>query len=105
MVSDSWDVMNACDRLWGGSLANEIIGKPRTLVVRPDSGDPDPVTLPDVLGILARKLGFRYNAKGYKVLAPHVRVIQGDGITGRSLPSDRRPSHRGWVVPRQLDVR
>ena len=32
------------------------------------------------------KLGFRYNAKGYKVLANHVRVIQGDGITRRSLP-------------------
>ena len=85
VVSDSWDVMNACDRLWGGSLADEIIGKPRTLVVRPDSGDPTK-TLSGVLNILARKLGFRYNAKGYKVLANHVRVIQGDGITRRSLP-------------------
>jgi nicotinamide phosphoribosyltransferase len=53
--------------------------------VRPDSGDP--LTVPvEIIEILSRKFGYTVNSKGYKVLNPAVRVIQGDGINIDSLP-------------------
>ena len=83
-VSDSWDVLNACENIWGGALADLVRERAGTVVVRPDSGDPL-VVLPQILEILGRKLGETTNAKGYKVLNPKVRVIQGDGITFDTL--------------------
>jgi nicotinamide phosphoribosyltransferase len=55
-----------------------------TLVVRPDSGDPveTPVRM---LGVLWEKFGGTTNAKGYRVLDPHVRLIQGDGMNIDSI--------------------
>ena len=50
-----------------------------TLVVRPDSGDP-PTTALKVLELLGEKFGAPENAKGFKTLDSHVRVIWGDGI-------------------------
>lgn len=50
-----------------------------TLVVRPDSGDP-PVVVREVLERLGRAFGAERNAKGFRVLPPQVRVIQGDGV-------------------------
>ena len=61
-----------------------ILARDGVLVIRPDSGDPL-VVLPKVLEILADKFGFETNNKGYKVLNPKVRVIQGDGINIDSL--------------------
>lgn len=78
-VSDSWDVYNACENIWGGTLADLVRGRVGTVVVRPDSGDPLEV-LPRILEILGRKIGEEKNSKGYKVLHPNIRVIQGDGI-------------------------
>jgi nicotinamide phosphoribosyltransferase len=49
------------------------------LVIRPDSGDPVQVT-ERVIEILGEKFGYTTNEKGYKVLNPKVRIIQGDGI-------------------------
>ncbi len=49
------------------------------IIVRPDSGYPPEIVL-KVLDILGECFGYEVNAKGYKVLNPHVRVIQGDGI-------------------------
>ena len=52
-------------------------------MIRPDSGDPPTVLAsghPSVLEILAEKFGYTTNAKGYKVLDPHVRIIQGDAV-------------------------
>jgi nicotinamide phosphoribosyltransferase len=48
-------------------------------VVRPDSGYPPEIVV-KVLDILGEKFGYTINSKNYKVLDPHVRVIQGDGI-------------------------
>ena len=45
------------------------------LVVRPDSGDP-PTVVVKVLEILGSKFGTITNSKGYKLLPPHLRVIQ-----------------------------
>jgi nicotinamide phosphoribosyltransferase len=85
VVSDSYDITNACREIWGGKLKQMVIDSGATLVVRPDSGDP--LTVPvDVIEILGERFGYTVNSKGYKVLPSCVRVIQGDGITVESLP-------------------
>ena len=84
-VSDSFDIYKACSDLWGTALKDKIIASGGTLVVRPDSGDPTTVPI-EVLEILLEKFGFTVNSKGFKVLPPHIRVIQGDGINEKSLP-------------------
>jgi nicotinamide phosphoribosyltransferase len=56
-----------------------------TLVVRPDSGDPETVPI-EVIQILAEKFGFTVNSKGYKVLHPSVRVSKVMASTKHSLP-------------------
>lgn len=43
--------------------------------MRPDSGDPATVVT-KVLEILAGKFGTTVNSKGYKLLPPHIRIIQ-----------------------------
>lgn len=83
-VSDSYNIWEAVEEKWP-SLREEIMAKGGTLVVRPDSGDP--LTVPvQVIEKLMNKFGYEYNSKGYKVLPPYIRVIQGDGITHESLP-------------------
>lgn len=39
VVSDSYDIFNACDKLWGQELKSEVINSGATLIIRPDSGD------------------------------------------------------------------
>lgn len=83
-VSDSYDIYAAAGEKWP-SLKEQIVAKGGTLVVRPDSGDP--LTMPiEVVKILMDKFGYTTNSKGYKVLPPYIRVIQGDGIDTESLP-------------------
>ena len=84
-VSDSFDIYAATSDLWGGVLKDKVMSMGGTLVVRPDSGDPETVPV-DIIKILAAKFGTTTNSKGYKVLHPSVRVIQGDGINEHSLP-------------------
>ena len=78
-VSDSFDIFRACSEYWGGVLKSEVLARDGTLVVRPDSGDP-PTVVVKVLELLGQAFGTTTNAKGYRVLHPKVRVIQGDGI-------------------------
>lgn len=82
VVSDSYDIYNACENLWGGELRQEVIDSGATVVIRPDSGDPVEVCC-KVAKILDDRFGSRVNEKGFRVLN-HVRVIQGDGISGPS---------------------
>ena len=84
-VSDSFDIYTATRDLWGDALKEKILASGGTLVIRPDSGDPETVPV-EIVEILAEKFGFTVNSKGYKVLPPSVRVIQGDGINEHSLP-------------------
>lgn len=83
VVSDSYDLENACANLWGGSLKEEVIKSGATVVIRPDSGNPSEIVL-KTLRILANKFGFTTNSKGFAVLN-NVRVIQGDGINQESI--------------------
>lgn len=84
-VSDSFDIFRACRDYWGGALKDEVLARDGMLVVRPDSGDP-PTVLTKVLEILWLRFGGATNAKGYRVLHPQVRVIQGDAIDFEMLP-------------------
>jgi nicotinamide phosphoribosyltransferase len=84
-VSDSYNIYEAAADLWGTQLKDKIIASGGTLVVRPDSGNPEIVPI-EIIEILMYKFGFTVNSKGYKVLPPHIRLIQGDGINEHSLP-------------------
>jgi nicotinamide phosphoribosyltransferase len=84
VVSDSWDIYHAAEKLWGETLKQEVIDSGATVVIRPDSGVPHIVDL-QVAQILADKFGYTVNSKGYKVLN-NVRIIQGDGVDYKSIP-------------------
>ena len=83
-VSDSYDIDHAVDVIWGQQLRNEVVAKGGTLVVRPDSGDPVATPI-RVMASLYKKFGGFVNSKGFKVLHPSVRVIQGDGMNVDSI--------------------
>jgi nicotinamide phosphoribosyltransferase len=78
-VSDSFNIFRACKEYWGTELRDEILSRDGTLVIRPDSGDPV-MTLLEIFEILFTQFGYTTNSKGYKVLPPQLRVIQGDGV-------------------------
>ena len=83
-VSDSYNIINACENIWGGELRDKVLNLNGRLVIRPDSGDPVQ-TLKLVFNILWNKFGGLINSKGFKVLDDHVRVIQGDGVNYHSI--------------------
>lgn len=96
VVSDSYDIFRACEALWGRELKDAVLAREGTLVIRPDSGHPPDVVC-RVLDILGEAFGATTNAKGYRVLDPHVRVIQGDGIDHAMLVSILGAmAERGW---------
>jgi nicotinamide phosphoribosyltransferase len=82
-VSDSYNLWNACSKLWGEQLKEEVIKSGATVVIRPDSGHPPTVVL-RCAQLLEEKFGVTVNSKGYKVLNT-VRIIQGDGINEHSI--------------------
>lgn len=86
VVSDSYDIFHANDKLWGVELRDKVLQRDGVVVIRPDSGNALEV-LPKLLEILGRRFGYSDNRKGYKVLDPHVRLIQGDGIK-RGSPAE-----------------
>lgn len=83
-VSDSFDIFRACSEYWGEELKELVLSRQGVLVIRPDSGDPV-FTLLKVFTILMDKFGYTINDKGYKVLPPQVRVLQGDGVNVDSI--------------------
>lgn len=95
-VSDSFDIWKACSEKWGGELRDKVLERDGCLVVRPDSGDPPKVVI-GVLYALGEAFGFSHNKKGYKVLNPKIRVIQGDGVNLDSITEIlRRMGEMGW---------
>lgn len=79
VVSDSYDIMNAVNNIWGDELKEKVLNRDGRVVVRPDSGDPV-VSTKKIVQALWDKFGGEVNEKGYKVLHPNIRMIQGDGI-------------------------
>ena len=84
VVSDSYDVFHAVDKRGGEQLKAQVLDMGGTLVIRPDSGDPVEVVA-QVLRLAATAFGTSRNAKGFHVLNPAVRVIQGDGVNPHSI--------------------
>lgn len=85
IVIDTYDMYNFL-RVFG-SMKDEVLRKTaggKTVVVRPDSGDPTMVPV-QVIKILMEEYGYTTNDKGYKTLPPCIRVIQGDGINKESI--------------------
>lgn len=97
-VSDSFDIFRACSEYWGGVLKDKVLAREGVLVVRPDSGEPT-VMVPTIISLLGDKFGHTLNEKGYKVLNPKVRVIQGDGIDFSTLEDILKAvKERGWSI-------
>lgn len=85
-VSDAYDIFNAVDNIWGKQLKAKVLEKGGTAVIRPDSGDPTSIVL-YCLKSLAKSYGYTTNSKGFAVLHPSVRIIQGDGVNRDSIIS------------------
>jgi nicotinamide phosphoribosyltransferase len=97
-VSDSFDIFACVNEIWGDQLKQQVLNRNGTLVVRPDSGNPNLVVL-QVLEALGEKFGYTTNSKGYKVLDSHVRIIQGDGMNYNSHRDLLKYiSSAGWSV-------
>lgn len=84
VVSDSYDVFHAVEHLWGRELRSQVLETGGTLVIRPDSGDPVEVVA-KVLRLAAGAFGSTRNSRGFHVLNPAVRIIQGDGVNPHSI--------------------
>lgn len=96
VVSDSYNIFDACKKLWGELLRDKVLSRHGTLVIRPDSGDPVETTL-RCLAILGDRFGYTMNAKGYRTLPPQVRLIWGDGIDEDGIASILyKMSKDGW---------
>lgn len=92
VVSDTWDYFRVLTKVLP-ALKQRIMKRDGKLVVRPDSGDPvkiicgdpeAPAGTPENLGtfeVLWRLFGGTINARGFRVLDPHIGTIYGDGIT------------------------
>ena len=84
VVSDSYDLWNAIDNIWGDELKERVESTGGTLVVRPDSGNPVEVVTETIERLMA-KFGYETNSRGYRMLPACVRVIQGDGVNVDSI--------------------
>lgn len=84
VVSDSYDLWNAIDNIWGEELKDKVEENGGTIVIRPDSGDPVEIVT-ETIERLMNRFGNRTNDKDYRVLPDYVRVIQGDGISSRMI--------------------
>ena len=83
-VSDSWNIYEAPAK-WG-QLKDKLATNKTMLVVRPDSGNPEEVSV-KTIELLDKEFGSTVNSKGYKVLNG-VRVIYGDGISNPHVVRD-----------------
>jgi nicotinamide phosphoribosyltransferase len=83
VVSDSYNIYDACSKLWGTELKDEVINSGAVVGIRPDSGDP-PQVVTECVQILDEHFGHTINDKGYKVLN-NVSVVQGDGINQATI--------------------
>ena len=83
VVSDSYDIFNAAGKLWGEELRQQVIDSGATVVIRPDSGDPE-IGCRQLVQLLDQKFGSVVNSKGFRVLN-NVRLIQGDGVNESTI--------------------
>jgi nicotinamide phosphoribosyltransferase len=97
-VSDSYDIYHAVRNLWGGKLRDRVLQRNGTLVIRPDSGDAIAV-LAEIFNIAGEKFGYEVNRKGWKVILPQVRFIQGDGVNYHTIQNMiSQLTRKGWSM-------
>jgi nicotinamide phosphoribosyltransferase len=84
VVSDSYNLWNVVDNVFGVQLKERIMNSGGRVVVRPDSGNPLEIA-PEVVERLMKNYGYTVNSKGFKVLPDCIRVIQGDGVSLQSV--------------------
>ena len=84
VVSDSYDLFAAIDDIWGEALKDKVETNGGTVVIRPDSGEPVEIVC-ETIQRLMKRFGYVENSKGFRELPPHVRVIQGDGISVETI--------------------
>lgn len=85
VVSDSYNIYNCVENIYGELYREEILARDGKFVVRPDSvnkaaGETPEIVMVKLLDLLWKKFGGTVNKKGYKVLNPKVGLIWGDGI-------------------------
>lgn len=98
VVSDSYDLWNAVQNIYGSDLKEKIQNIDGKLIVRPDSGDPVATPL-RVLNELWDIFGGTVNSKGFKVLHPKIGVIQGDGMDSHKIGIlIRSMISEGWSI-------
>lgn len=85
IVIDSYDYKRFVNE-FALKYKKEILAREGKVVFRPDSGDPNSVTM-DVLKSLANVFGTTKNAKGYIELNPKVGTLWGDGIDYHGIRS------------------
>lgn len=85
VLTDTYDHENCVKNILGGELKEMIQNFPGLVGARPDSGDIVEVTA-DTTEWLMDAFGYETNSKGFKILPPFIRVVQGDGVTAKSLP-------------------
>jgi len=85
VLTDTYDHENCVKNILGGELKEMIQNFPGLVGARPDSGEIVEVTA-DTTEWLMDAFGYETNSKGFKILPPFIRVVQGDGVTVKSLP-------------------
>lgn len=80
LLCDTFDHDNAVKNIIGRELNSEIRNFEGLVIARCDSGDPIMVPV-NTVEYLMESFGSATNSKGYRVLPPFIRVVQGDGLT------------------------
>jgi len=80
LLVDTYDHDNAVKNILGKELNAEIRDFEGLVIVRCDSGDAV-LTPVETVESLMDNFGCETNGKGYRVLPPFIRVVQGDGLT------------------------
>lgn len=103
-VSDSYNILEAIKKWY--SLRDLIINSGTTLVVRPDSptrlGEPVHETVMRVMQEMLNTFGYEQNSKGYAILPPYIRVIQGDGVDYNSTKNTLQTLIRSGISAENL---
>jgi nicotinamide phosphoribosyltransferase len=86
LVGDSYNIFNFAKEILGREFRDLIRAREGKVVCRPDSGDPT-TQVPQLFDIFAESFGTRENGKGYKVLAPCIGTLWGDGMDLYSIHS------------------
>lgn len=84
LLTDTFDHENAIKNILGKELKDEIQNFPGLVGARCDSGDPVLVSV-ETTEWLMDAFGYELNSKGYRVLPPYIRTVQGDGLTLESF--------------------